>query len=144
MGLDGYRTYRQDYIDSGEQIPAITISSENFEPDFRNSNTLQVWNISANINEVHINKWIGETLADRSFHTIQIFNNAGIYDIEVFFDNSYLLEDDTKDFSPYTPVDPVKDSITMKPGDIAFFYATALNIGNNLILSLRKGSIDNR
>lgn len=143
MGLGGYRSYRQEYVDTGEEW-STTITQEIFRPEFKNSNTIQVWNISANLPRVVINEWQNNSLIDRSLHTIEIVNNAGGQDVEVAFNTLYLLEDESAPFDPGTALDKNYESIILKSGDRAYFYATGLNVDNKIVLSMRKGSKDNR
>jgi len=143
MGLGGYRTYREKYIDTGMEVPEITISQKDFVPNFKNQNTLQVWNISGNLNAVNVSQWVKDTLADRSVHTIQIINNVGGKDVPLRFDNMYYLEDDIPDFTP-DKLPELETTILIRSGETAFFYATAYNKNNNIILALRKGTQDTR
>ena len=143
MGLGGYRSYRQEYVDTGEEW-STTIHEEVFRPEFKNSNTIQVWNISANLPRVVIEEWQNSSLQDRSLHTIEIVNNAGGQEVEVAFNTLYLLEDESVPFDPSILLDRNYESIILKSGDRAYFYATGLNVANKLVLSMRKGSKDNR
>jgi hypothetical protein len=144
MGLDGYRIYRQEYIDTGEELPTVVISESDFVPDFKNSNTMQTWSISASLTEVNIKRWLNDTLADRSAHTIQIINNAGGNTVKVNFSNQYVLNDDTVEFDSVAVVGCSDNYIEIESGKTAFFYATAINKNKNIILILRKGTQDTR
>ena len=73
MGLEKYTPYKSCNDDQGREI-STTLSGA-FSPDFFNTNTIQLWDVSATA-EAEIIKWIGTTLADNSVHEITIVNNA--------------------------------------------------------------------
>ena len=76
MGLtNGYRTFRNNYIDDGEQLSVIMTPT--FTPDFKNRHTLQNWTVSptstsrttdpeAGVRVVEA--WVGGTLKESSLH----------------------------------------------------------------------------
>jgi len=134
MGLKGYRTYRDDYVDNGVEV--LEILSSEFEPDFYNRHTIQVWDAS-NSNNININKWKGVTLDNRSLHEIYIVNNSNSL-VSLKFSANYVLQDeDAIDTAGFYIID-------IGAGGTAHFYCTAILHKNNLIFDMRTGSQDDK
>lgn len=132
MELDGYRTFKQDFVDNGKEVLEI-LDGGTFNPDFANRNTMQIWDISSAA-DVVIGRWIGTTLTERTLHEISIVNNSAATK-KVAFTSSFLLTDEEfiDDFS-----------ITIGPRGTAYFYCTGVQESGNLIFTMRTGSQDNR
>lgn len=134
MGLKGYRTYRDNYLDEGSDN--LEILTNNFSPDFFSRHTKQVWDVS-NVEHVNIEKWKGVTLKNRSLHEIYIVNNSN-KEVTLSFTYDYYLADDID-------VDVNnKPSIKIGPNGTAYYYCTAILDRNNLILDMRVGTQDDR
>jgi hypothetical protein len=134
MALDGYRAFRDNYIDNGTEV--LEILTEEFSPDFYNRDTSQVWDVS-NYSEVAIKLWKGNTLTNRTLHEITIVNNSG-NDTTVSFSKNYLLVDEE--------IFALNDlnKIVIPPAKSAYFYCTALLYKGVLIFDMRTGTQDTR
>jgi hypothetical protein len=127
MGLEKYTPYKSCSEDTGREFSATITGA--FSPDFFNTNTIQLWDVSATAN-AEIIKWVGTTLADNSVHEITIVNNSNLAR-PVIFDGIYYLPDEPVDFG---------NEILLEPGDVAHYYAAATKKNGNLRLTLRTGS----
>ena len=134
MGLNGYRNYRESYKDDGLQ--KLEVLQEDFQPDFNNRNTIQVWDAS-NHSVIQVAKWIGTTLTERTLHEITIVNNSNV-EKELRFSRNYLLSDETTVDVNGQP------NVTIGPMGTAYFYCTAILVNGNLELEMRTGSQDDR
>ena len=131
MGLTKYRSYKDRVIDDG--LEKLEIIGEEFEPDFNNRHTIQVWDVSS-ADAPLIKKWKGVTLTKRTNHEITIVNNSNS-EKEVRFTLNYQLTDE----------EFVDDSkIVIGPHGSAYFYCTAILEDNNLVFHMRTGSQDKR
>lgn len=142
MALKGYRTYKNHYVDNGEKF-STNITGTTFIPEFKNVNTIQVWDVLNPSGNIVVNRWVADTLTDRSLHEITI-HNATSEVTKIEFASSYVLEDETDDFDPAKSAN-VTDVILIPPGKRAYFYATGINstleeTSNNIRLSMRTGS----
>ena len=134
MALDGYRAFRDNYIDNGTEV--LEILTESFSPDFYNRDTSQIWDVS-NYSDVDIKLWTGNTLTNRTLHEVTIVNNSG-HDVSVKFAKNYLLVDEElHDLSEL-------NKIVIPPTKTAYFYCTAILYKGALILDMRTGSQDTR
>lgn len=131
MGLGKYRVYKEKTQDDGLEVFENLVAT--FSPDFYNRHTIQVWDISATA-EVIIDKWKGATLTDRTLHEITIVNNSNSAK-KATFNSIYILADSQE---------TVINAVTLGAKGSAHFYATASLVNGNLLLTLRKGSQDNR
>lgn len=127
MGLEKYTPYKSCNDDQGREI-STTLSGA-FSPDFFNTNTIQLWDVSATA-EAEIIKWIGTTLADNSVHEITIVNNSNL-PRQVRFDSVYYLPDEPVDFN---------NVIMLNSNEVAHYYCAATKKEGNLRLTLRTGS----
>jgi len=134
MGLNGYRNYRESYIDNG--LEKLEVLAQKFAPDFNNRNTIQVWDVSNNP-KTSILKWSGATLSDRTVHEITIVNNSNSQK-EVNFATNYYLSDETT-----VDVDD-RPNVLIGAMGTAYFYCTALLLDGNLEFQMRTGSQDDR
>jgi len=134
MGLHGYRAFRDTYHDNGVEISDIL--QTDYEPDFRNRHTIQLWDAGV-YNNINIKKWKGTTLANRSLHEIYIVNNSNASTL-ITFSTDYRLEDEESfDISGF-------QTITIGANGTAYFYCTAVLDNNNLVFEMRTGSQDNK
>lgn len=131
MGLEKYRQYKDNFLDDGLEI-SVSMGQE-FVPDFFNRNTIQIWNVGA-VESARVNKWVGNTLTERTSHEISIVNNSNATKV-VSFASLYSFPDD---------VSLDGHTVTIGPNGTAYFYATAIFKGGNLIMVLRTGSQDDR
>jgi len=131
MGLTKYRQFKDRVLDDGIEI--LEIIGEEFEPDFKNRHTIQVWDVSASSTPL-IKKWKGVTLTKRTQHEITIVNNSNTAK-EVRFTLNYTLTDENF-------IDESK--ILIGPHGTAYFYCTAILEDNNLVFHMRTGSQDKR
>lgn len=131
MGLTGYRSFKDKYIDDGKEN--LEILDGEFSPDFFNRHTIQIWDISAT-DDAEVVKWTGATLTARTSHEITIVNNSGVTK-HISFDANYNLMDEAFEGDAILEIGAYGS---------AHFYATALIEGNNLIFSMRTGSQDDR
>jgi hypothetical protein len=129
---DKYRPYKDALYDEGLEIYATL--QQSFSPDFHNRHTIQSWNISS-VPAVTIAKWVGATLNDRSLHEITIVNNSNAYKAVNFSASNYVLPDND---------DIENTTVNIGPNGTAYFYATASLIDGNLMMTLRRGSLDKR
>jgi hypothetical protein len=134
MGLKGYRTYRDNYIDEGSEN--LEIMQATFTPDFFSRNTKQVWDAS-NFENISMTKWKGTTLKERSLHEIYIVNNSNSK-VSISITNDYFLADDLTVDGNGLP------NIEIGPNGTAYYYCTAILENNNLIFEMRTGSQDDR
>ena len=134
MGLNGYRAFRDTYIDNGVEV--LEILEGEFSPDFRNRDTSQVWDVS-NHSDVMIESWKGVTLTERTLHELTIVNNGGTDCVVSFSKNYVLVDEENANLSEL-------NKITIQPTKTAYFYATAILYKGLLTLELRTGSQDSR
>lgn len=131
MGLNKYRVYKDRVIDDGEEIFAVV--ETDFSPDFKNRNTIQLWDVSATAHPT-INKWKGTTLTERTLHEITIVNNSNTEKL-ISFTSNYELADE----------EFINDlDIKIGANGTAYFYCTAILDNNNLVFNMRTGSQDKR
>lgn len=143
MGLKGYRSYTQHYIDNGEEFREDPIPAD-FKPTFKNSNTIQVWPIKNGTLTINVERWANGSLEDRSLHEITVDNSSNVNDVDISFDTSYVLEDEAVTFDPANLATPSSENITIGSGGVAYFICTGINSRGSLRLAMRKGSQDNR
>lgn len=160
MGLEGYRSFKQHYIDVGENVEK-DILEQVVSPNFYNGNTVQLWNfvpgaiqpeedgVPADGTEIIVNTafyvdWSGDTVQDRTVHEISMKNASGSADITVRFSARYVLEDDVEGFDVSSPLAKLYQEITIGPKGTAYFYGTALNHKGDIMMILRKGTQDDR
>ena len=150
MGANsGYRTYRNDYVDNGEEF-TTTVTNE-FLPDFKSRHTIQVWNASAdnNVRYSTVERWVGETLIERSLHDITVVNNGAVPKT-LFFHPLYKFIDEQQPLplldNPMTPPVELLEyfQVQIPAHTTAHFYASAIFEDQNLILVMRGGSQDTR
>lgn len=131
MGLNKYRSYKDRFIDDGEEM--LVIVEKDFTPDFKNRNTIQLWDVSA-VDNPTVNKWKGTTLSERTLHEITIVNNSNTEKI-ISFTSNYELTDE----------EFISDlDIRIGANGTAYFYCTAVLDNNNLVFNMRTGSQDMR
>lgn len=145
MGLKGYRTYKEHYVDQGEDISGEegTITAATYTPRFKNVNTKQFWEVTSTSPKVIINRWLGDELSDRSLHEIVILN-SNVDAVRLEFSKGYTLVDETPDFVPDTSSGAL-DYIDIPAGKRVHFYGSAVNITTggttgSFVLELRTGS----
>lgn len=149
MGLDGYRSYKQHYIDNGEELesPEKVLQGTVFQPNFRNHNTIQIWELVPKAigsgGAYLIGPWQGDTLADRSLHEITVVNTTSEI-IEVRFVRVYMLVDERIKFDPGTSASMDYEPIFIGPKGKAHYYTTGINIDNNITMQMRTGTQDDR
>lgn len=134
MGIEGYRAYRDNYIDNGVEISEILLSE--FFPDFRNRHTMQIWDAGTQTS-IAVKKWIGTTLQNRSLHEIYIVNNSNAT-TSVTFSSDYELVDEENFTTEGLYV------IEVGANGTAHFYCTAVLDQNNLKFEMRTGSQDDK
>lgn len=152
MEIDGYRAYRQDYIDRGEEVGAIDIISGELAPDFKGHNTIQHWNIVPKFKEnrdlsdayvFNILRPVAASLIPRSIHEITI-KNVSAMPIELRFNRLYKLIDEDVEFDPATALNPDYESVILGPRGTAYYYATAISEKAITSLHMRTGTEDNK
>ena len=134
MALNGYRAFRDTYIDNG--VEALEVLHDEHAPDFYNRDSAQVWDVS-NSPETDIKLWKGNTLTVRTLHELTIVNNSG-EDRTVKFSRNYLLVDEEN-----ANVEDI-NKIVIPPNKSAYFYGTAILYKGVLIFEFRTGSQDSR
>ena len=135
MALDGYRAYRDTYVDNGI-TPPVEILGEKFSPDFYNRDSCQVWDVS-NYEEVSVGLWKGNTLNQNSLHVVTIVNNSN-HDTEVNFSKNYLLVDE--EIAEAADL----NRIVIPPTKTAYFYCTGILYKGVMVFKMRTGSQDSR
>lgn len=153
MGLNGYRSFKQTYIDSGEEVGGDSnVVGKEHAPDFRSRNTVQFWNLvpTAENDKTDTGVIIFEikdpksaSLVDRTVHEISV-RNSTVNPIEVRFAKIYVLVDEDEIFDPAVAKELNYESIAIGPNGTAYFYATAIAQEGMLKLHLRTGSQDAR
>lgn len=153
MGLGGYRSFKQVYIDEGELVGDENVVKGEVSPDFRGRNSIQTWNMvktGAN-SETSDGKAIFNvrppkvnSLLDRSAHEITVFNTSKSENIEVRFGRSYVLVDEDILFDPATTKMMEYEAVIIGPLGRAYFYAAAIVKDGAMKLHLRTGSQDDR
>jgi hypothetical protein len=131
MGLNNYRSFKDNVVDDGEEVFAVV--EADFSPDFKNRNTIQLWDVTAIANPI-INKWKGTTLTDRTLHEVTIVNNGNTLKAVRFTSNFKFTDEEF-----VTDLD-----IKIGPNGSAHFYCTAILDNGNLVFNMRTGSQDKR
>jgi hypothetical protein len=127
MGLAKYTSFKSCGSEDAREHSALITGA--FSPDFFNTNTIQLWDVSS-ADKPEIIKWVGSTLADNSLHDIHIVNNGSV-EKSIRIDGVYYLPDEPVDFG---------NILKLGAGEVAHFYGAATKKDGNIRLTLRTGS----